>query len=138
MKKVIYAALLAVIMISFCPKNANAQDADKVYSFVSLENPPTYPGGIVKFYEFLGTNIKYPADARENKIQGNVHISFTVETDGSITDIRVEKGVYPSIDDEAVRVLKLGKKWNPGMLDGKPVRVKYNIPIKFSLNTRKS
>lgn len=138
MKKLIYSSLLAVLMAAFCASDSKAQDQNKVYSFVDVQNPPTYPGGIKKFYEFLGENIKYPADARENKIQGNVFISFTVETDGSITDARVDKGLSPSTDEEAMRVLKIGKRWNPGMINSEPVRVRYSIPIKFSLNTKKN
>ncbi|MDQ7947472.1 MAG: energy transducer TonB, partial [Pedobacter sp.] len=77
--------------------------------------------------------IKYPPMAQDQNIQGNVHVSFTVEKDGSLTDIRVERKLGYGTDEEAVRVLKLAKRWNPGMQNGKPVRVKYNIPIKFSL-----
>jgi protein TonB len=98
-----------------------------------MENPPAYPGGIEKFYRFLGDNIKYPPMAAENNIQGNVFVSFTVEKDGSLTDIKIDRKLGYGTDEEAVRVLKLSKRWNPGMQNGKPVRVKYNIPIKFSL-----
>jgi TonB family protein len=115
------------------PPVAHVTD-QKLYSFVSLKNPPTYPGGIEKFYQFLGQNIKYPAEALDKKVEGNVHVSFIVEEDGSLTDIKVERKLGAGTDEEAVRVLKLAKKWNPGMKDGKPVRVKYNIPIKFSFN----
>jgi TonB family protein len=136
MKNMIYSSLLAVLLLGLYPNNANAQDDKTVYNFVSMENPPTYPGGMAKFYDFLGANIKYPSVAKEKKIEGNVHVSFTVETDGAVADIKVERRVSPEIDEEAVRVLKASKKWNPGMLNGKPVRVKYNIPIKFSLKQK--
>ncbi len=110
------------------------KDGDNtVYSFVSMENPPQYPGGIVKFYQFLGENIKYPTMAVENNIQGNVFISFTVEKDGTLSNIKVDRKLGYGTDEEAVRVLGLSKRWNPGMQNGKPVRVKYNIPIKFAL-----
>jgi protein TonB len=115
------------------PKQAAVVEDNNVYSFVSMENPPTYPGGIEKFYAFLSANIKYPPMAQEQNIQGNVHVSFTVEKDGSISDARVERKLGYGTDEEAIRVLKLAKRWNPGMQNGKPVRVKYNIPIKFSL-----
>ncbi len=106
----------------------------KVYNFVSMKTPPTYPGGIAKFYDFLGKNIKYPPQAIEKNVQGNVQVDFIVEKDGSVTDIKVvDKKLGHGIEEEAVRVLKLSKKWNPGMNDGKPVRAKYRIPVKFSL-----
>jgi protein TonB len=115
------------------PKQAVVVEDNTVYSFVSMENPPMYPGGIEKFYEFLGRNIKYPSMAAENNIQGNVFVSFTVEKDGSLTDIKIDRKLGYGTDEEAVRVLKMSRRWNPGMQNGKPVRVKYNIPIKFSL-----
>lgn len=108
--------------------------SDKVFSFVSLSSPPTYPGGMLNFYNFLSKNIKYPILAAENDIEGNVFVSFTVEKDGSLTDIKVDRKLGYGTDEEAVRVLKLTKKWNPGLVDGRAVRVKYNIPIRFALN----
>jgi len=104
-----------------------------VYNSVSLKTPPAYPGGIQKFYTFLGQNIKYPAEALDKKVQGNVNLIFIIEKDGSVTNIKVDKGLGSGTDEEAVRVLKLSKKWNPGVKDGKPVRTLYKIPIKFSL-----
>ncbi len=109
-----------------------------VYSFISVETPPTYPGGLSKFYEFLGSNIKYPTMAIDNDVQGNVFVSFTVEKDGSLSDLKVERKLGYGTDEEAIRVLKSSKKWAPGMMNGRPIRVKYNIPIRFSLDaTRK-
>lgn len=114
------------------PKQEQVKDDNTVYSFVSMENPPSYPGGMEKFYKFLNDNIKYPEVAKENNIQGNVFVSFTVEKDGSLTELRVDRKLGYGTDEEAVRVLKLSKRWNPGIKNGKPVRVKYNIPIRFS------
>ena len=115
------------------PKQAAIVEDNTVYNFVSMENPPNYPGGMEKFYEYLGKNIKYPPMAAENNISGNVFVSFTVEKDGSITDAKVDRKLGYGTDEEALRVLRLSKRWNPGMQNGKPVRVKYNIPIKFNL-----
>lgn len=115
------------------PKAAQVVEDNTVYNFASIENQPNYPGGIEKFYKFLGDNIKYPPMAAENNVQGSVFVSFTVEKDGSLTDIKVERKLGSGTDEEAIRVLKLSKRWNPGIQNGKPVRVKYNIPIKFSL-----
>ncbi|WP_293300438.1 energy transducer TonB [Pedobacter sp. UBA4863] len=127
------ADVVAIGPVGEGPKQAVVVEDNTVYSFVSMENPPAYPGGIEKFYKFLGDNIKYPPMAAENNIQGNVFVSFTVEKDGALTDIKIDRKLGYGTDEEAVRVLKLSKRWNPGMQNGKPVRVKYNIPIKFSL-----
>lgn len=113
-----------------------AIDDNTVYNHVSMINPPSYPGGIGKLYDFLGRTIKYPSTAAENNIQGTVYITFTVEKDGGLNDIKIEgRKLGYGIDDEAIRVVKMSKRWNPGMQDGKPVRVKYNIPIKFTMPT---
>lgn len=130
---------LSLIIQGFAPKEKAAEEVnldDKtVYNFVSMESPPTYPGGINKFYEFLGKNIKYPPMAVENDIQGNVFVSFTVERDGTLSDIKIDRRLGFGTDEEAIRVLKLTRGWNPGTQNGKAVRVKYNIPIKFALES---
>lgn len=134
MKKSLFLPLIAVLLLPLLPNKSYAQETDnKIYSFVSMETPPTYPGGMAKFYEFLGQNIKYPDSAKSQNIQGNVFISFVVEKDGSLIDIKVDRKLGYGTDEEAVRVIKLGKRWNPGTINGKPVRVKYNIPIKFAM-----
>lgn len=135
MTKTIFSSLIAVLMLGLCNNKAHAQvqEDNKVYSFVSLESPPTYPGGMVAFYKFLGASIKYPQQAKDNNIQGNVFVSFTIEKDGSLNDIKVDRKLGGGTDEEAVRVLGLSKKWNPGLINGKPVKVKYNIPIKFRI-----
>ena len=118
------------------PKKEENTEDNTVYSHIALSNPPVYPGGMNKLYTFLGNTIKYPSNAAENNIQGTVPISFTVEKDGTLTDIKSEgRNLGYGIDDEAIRVMKLSKRWNPGMLNGKPARVKFNIPIKFIMPT---
>ncbi len=116
-------------------ENNSSNDRDSaIYTFVSMETPPTYPGGMEAFYKLLGENIKYPPMAAENNIQGSVYLSFTVERDGSLTDIKVNRKLGYGTDEEAVRVFKLSKRWNPGMQNGKTVRVNYSLPIKFNLS----
>ena len=83
--------------------------------------------------EWLSKNIKYPVIAEENGIQGRVVATFVVERDGSITDVKIVKSVDPSLDKEAVRVLKSMPKWIPGKQNGQAVRVKYNLPVQFRL-----
>lgn len=110
---------------------AAVEDPNQI--FVSVENPSTYPGGIEKFYEYLQKSIRYPAVARENNVQGKVFVQYVVEKDGSLTDIKVVRGIGSGCDEEAVRVLKNSKKWTPGMQNGRPVRSQYTIPISFTL-----
>lgn len=115
------------------PKQAQAVEDNTLYNFVSMENPPMYPGGMDKFYAYLNSNIRFPPMAQENNISAKVLVSFTVEKDGSLTDLKVDQKKGYGLDEEAIRVLKASRRWNPGMQNGKPVRVKYNIPINFSL-----
>jgi protein TonB len=115
------------------PKQAAVVEDTKVYDFVSIETQPGFPGGMKKFYEFLQKTMKYPPMAQENNIQGKVHLSFVVEKNGALTDIKVERKLGGGTDEEAIRVLKASPRWTPGIQNGKPVRVKYNIPISFTL-----
>ncbi|MFZ6037207.1 MAG: energy transducer TonB [Bacteroidota bacterium] len=101
--------------------------------FVVVENQPEFPGGQAAMMKFLSENIKYPVIAQENGIQGRVICNFVVERDGSITDVQVVRGVDPSLDREAVRVIQSMPKWKPGMQRGKPVRVRFTLPIVFRL-----
>ncbi len=98
--------------------------------FQVVEDMPTFPGDINKW---LGKNVKYPVIAQENNIQGRVTVQFVIEKDGSITDVKVLRSVDPSLDKEAVRVVKSMPKWKPGKQRGKPVRVSYTVPINFRL-----
>ena len=101
--------------------------------FEVVEQMPSFPGGQAALFEFLSKNIRYPVVAEENGIQGRVIVTFVVERDGSITDVRVAKSVDPSLDKEAVRVTKSMPHWNPGMQNGGPVRVKFTLPVTFRL-----
>jgi protein TonB len=101
--------------------------------FTAVEVNPEFPGGIEKFYSYLGKNIRYPAVARENNVQGKVFVGFVVEKDGSLTDIKVIRGIGSGCDEEAVRVLRASPHWKPGIQNGRPVRTQYNVPISFTL-----
>jgi protein TonB len=107
---------------------------DTPVNFAAVEVLPTFPnGGDAGFGKFLGREIQYPAQAKENNITGRVIVSFIVETDGSLTDIKVLRDIGGGCGEEAVRVLKKSPKWKPGMQNGRPVRVAYTCPIAFSL-----
>ncbi|SNU05731.1 protein TonB [Prevotellaceae bacterium MN60] len=107
------------------------EEETKVFDVV--EQMPSFPGGPSALFEYLSKNIKYPVVAEENGIQGRVIVSFVVERDGSITDVRVVKSVDPSLDKEAQRVVKSMPRWIPGKQNGSAVRVKYTVPVTFRL-----
>lgn len=106
-------------------------EAEKVFDMV--EQMPAFPGGQAELMSYLSKNIKYPTIAQENGTQGRVIIQFVVERDGSITDVRIARGVDPYLDKEAVRVIKSMPKWIPGKQNGKAVRVKFTVPVMFRL-----
>jgi len=101
--------------------------------FLVVKEMPKYPGGFDKMYAFLGENIKYPADAKKNGVSGTVYITFVVKKDGVPTNFKILRGIGAGCDEEALRVMKLMPKWEPGMHEGEPVNVQYNLPIKFTL-----
>ena len=113
------------------PPNRHSSDNSKVYDVV--EEMPQYPGGPSALFEYLSQNIKYPSVAEENGVQGRVLVTFVVERDGTITDVRVVKSVDPSLDKEAQRVVNSMPRWIPGKQNGSPVRVKYTVPVTFKL-----
>ncbi len=102
-----------------------------------VKKMPSYPGGDDARLKFLAGNIKYPEAAIKNNIQGTVYLTFTVRDDGSVTDVKVLRGIGGGCDEEALRVVKLMPKWNPGEEKGKPVDVIFNLPIKFALDGTK-
>lgn len=101
--------------------------------FTVVEQMPMYPGGDAALMGYLRDNIHYPTIAAENGVQGRVVVGFVVERDGSITDVKILRGVDPSLDREAMRVVKSMPRWNPGKQNGSAVRVKYQVPVSFRL-----
>ena len=106
-------------------------EPEKVFDVV--EQMPSFPGGPQALMQWLSENVKYPVVAQENGVQGRVVVSFVVERDGSITDVKVVRSVDPSLDKEAARVVKSMPRWIPGKQNGQAVRVKYNVPVAFRL-----
>jgi protein TonB len=101
--------------------------------FTIVENMPEFPGGTEALFKYLGKNIKYPAMAKDAGIKGKVYVTFVVDKDGSIADVRVLRGIGGGCDEEAIRVVGGMPKWAPGKQRGKAVRVQYNLPINFIL-----
>lgn len=115
--------------LSDAPDISLQQDEDPVYS--EVDTPPSFPGGMSKLMHFLSKNLKYPEQSAKNGIEGKVIVSFIVEKDGRLTNIRVEKSVAPELDAEAVRVISVMPKWNPGKQKGKTVRTSVTQPVRF-------
>ena len=132
MKKMILLSMMAVLclMTANAQKTVVSQSNQNVYD--QVEQMPEFPGGMPAMIEFLQTNIKYPKDAIKQDVGGKVMVMFVVETDGSISNVRVARKVFPSLDKEAVRVVKAMPKWKPGKEKGRPVRVNFTLPVVFS------
>ena len=109
----------------------NAESTEKTY--VVVEQMPAFPGGDAALMKYLSENIKYPEAAEKAGEQGRVVVNFIVEKDGAISNVNVVRSVTPTLDAEAVRVIKAMPKWVPGKQDGQFVRVKYNVPVSFRL-----
>ena len=116
------------------PVEAPVEEEEEEVVFVVVESMPEFPGGQQALFKYLSENVKYPVIAQENGIQGRVICQFVVNKDGSIVDVEVVRsGGDPSLDKEAIRVIKTMPKWKPGKQRGKPVRVKYTVPVNFKL-----
>lgn len=101
--------------------------------FFIVEEMPEFPGGELALRQFIANSVQYPVIAQENGIQGRVYVTFVVDADGSVSEPRIARGVDPSLDKEALRVVSKLPKWKPGKQRGKPVRVSYTVPINFQL-----
>lgn len=125
--------LMLVIALAFAGSitQALAQTKEKVYTTVTQQ--AEFPGGMEALYKYLAKNIHYPEAARNKNVQGKVFLTFIVEKNGSLSDIKVVKGVGSGCDEESVRVIKASPKWHPGKEKGKVVRQSYTIPISFTL-----
>ncbi len=117
----------------FVPIEMADEEIDEETIFVVYEKSPMFPGGPSAMNKFLAKNIEYPTMARESGIQGTVYLSFVVEIDGSITDVKAVRGIGGGCNEEAVRVVKKMPKWTPGEQRGRAVRVQFSLPVKFIL-----
>jgi len=102
-----------------------------------FEPVPEYPGGINNLYQYFSARFQYPAKAKNENIQGRVIVSMIVEKDGRITNARIEHGISPVLDNEALKLVNASPKWKPGTVDGKPVRVQRTLPINFCMASNK-
>lgn len=109
------------------------EEEEEQQVFFIVEDMPEFPGGEMALRTYIASAIKYPVIAQENGIQGKVYVTFVVGKDGSVSDAKIARGVDPSLDKEALRVVNTLPKWKPGKQRGKPVNVSYTVPINFVL-----
>ncbi|MDD3636647.1 MAG: energy transducer TonB [Bacteroidales bacterium] len=117
----------------YVPPVMEEEEVVEAEIFTVVESMPEFPGGPAKMMEYIAKNIKYPAMARESGIQGRVFVNFVVEPDGSVSNVKVLRGIGGGCDEEAVRVVEAMPKWTPGRQRGKAVRVSFNLPVRFTL-----
>ncbi len=123
----------AEVIEEYVPVEVEEDEVVEQEIFQIVEEMPAYPGGDQKLMEFIAKGIKYPQIARETGIQGRVFVGFVVEPDGSVSNVKVLRGIGGGCDEEAMRVVKSMPKWKPGKQRGKAVRVSYMLPVNFKL-----
>ena len=106
---------------------------EPTFDLASVQEQPEFPGGLEEMYKYLGKNTKYPAMEKDAAIQGKVYIEFVVSSSGAITDVTLKRGVSAGLDKEALRVVKSLPKWSPGKMNGKAVKVRYILPVVYTL-----
>ena len=121
------------VIEEYVPVEVEEEDVQEQEIFQIVDEMPAYPGGDQKLMEYVAKNIKYPQIARETGIQGRVFVGFVVEPDGSVSNVKVLRGIGGGCDEEAMRVVKSMPKWKPGKQRGKAVRVSYMLPVNFKL-----
>ncbi|MBF1524210.1 MAG: energy transducer TonB [Prevotella salivae] len=126
------ALMMLVLLFSFMTSTAQTKKNDMVFDVVEVM--PQFPGGQIAMLKYIMENMKYPKQAMKEGIQGRVAVRFIVEKDGSISDVKPILSVHPLLNKEAVRVVESMPKWTPGKQNGKPVRVRFNLPVMFKLN----
>ena len=132
MKKILFILMLFFTMFTtVSAQSVQEKPQEKVYEVI--EDMPNFPGGQGELMKYLCNNVKYPAEAQKNKIEGRVIVTFVVNKKGRIIDPTVERSAHPLLDAEALRVIKRMPKWKPGKVNGEPVNVKYRLPITFKL-----
>lgn len=132
---VLITAFTTIFFINAAGQNAVSQKKDTLddEAFVAVEHGAEFPGGMANFYKFIAVNVQYPEHAFKDSIQGKIYLSFIVEKDGQLTNVKVLKGLSPDLDEEAIRLLEISPKWNPGEQNNLPVRQKLSLPISFIL-----
>lgn len=128
--------LFIVLFLLVAVVRTQAQDKEQKKGdvFMVVEQMPEYPGGFDGLKSYIMENVKYPEQAKKNKVEGKVFVSFVIDKDGSVTDAKVVRAVDPTLDTEALRVVNDMEKWTPGKQKGETVKVQYTLPIQFALD----
>jgi protein TonB len=121
--------------IAFCQEEVKVSDDEAIFFVVEVQ--PEFPGGMDSMYAFIQKNLIYPEKAKAEGIEGRVFITFTIEKDGSVSNVKILRGIGGGCDEAAKEVIEKMPKWKPGTQRGKPVRVQFNLPIKFELEKDK-
>lgn len=121
--------------IAFCQNEVKVSDDDAIFFVVEVQ--PEFPGGMDSMYAYIQKNLIYPEKAKAEGIEGRVFITFTIEKDGSVSNVKILRGIGGGCDEAAKEVVEKMPKWKPGTQRGKPVRVQFNLPIKFELEKDK-
>jgi protein TonB len=132
------AFLLSAIFltnIAFCQEEVKVSDDEAIFFVVEVQ--PEFPGGMDSMYAFIQKNLIYPEKAKAEGIEGRVFITFTIEKDGSVSNVKILRGIGGGCDEAVKEVIEKMPKWKPGTQRGKPVRVQFNLPIKFELEKDK-
>lgn len=130
MKKFIGFAFM-LLLFGLTQPDCSAQSTTPMFTVVEVM--PSYPGGDDARVKFLAENIVYPSTAKENGVQGVVYVTFVIDENGHVDDVKILRGIGGGCDEETVRVVKLMPDWIPGKEKGKNVRVQFNMPIRFTL-----
>ena len=133
-----FLLLLSAILLTnmaFCQEEKKVSVDDEV--FVVVEEQAEFPGGLDSMYAYIHKNLKYPELAKEKGIEGRVFVNFIIEKDGSISNVKILRGIGGGCEEAAVEMVKNMPKWKPGKQRGKPVRFQFNLPIKFELEKDK-
>ncbi len=139
MKTIQMILVFALIIVAGKTKVSAQNEKVKNGVYTECEVMPEYPGGVNVLMNDIMSSVKYPEDASKKGIQGKVYVSFVVDEQGKIKDVKIERGVDPLLDKEALRVVgELSKTWTPGKEKGKVVKVAYTIPIQFKLDDNKT
>ncbi len=142
MKTSITLLFAVLILSSFSNEKTKTSSAIAYYSdssiIIELETQPEFPGGLDSLSTFISKNVKYPKEALKKDVQGRVFISFVVNAEGYVEDVKPllppEKWLGHGLEEEAVRIVSSMPRWNPGIQDGKKVKVRYTLPIYFTLD----
>lgn len=132
-----YALIIPLLAGLIVLSSATFGDQERIADPASVDQKPEFPGGFTKLSEYLIKNVKYPPQAIKAQIEGKVVVSFVVDRDGSLKDIKVLKSVESSLDAEALRVMNNCPAWLPGSVNGKPARVQFSMPLNFKLPSKK-